>query len=166
MSHWQRESRLQRIMMLAGIVVIVAILAVVGTGLYMNKYKPYHVTVIKVGNTEYSMDYYINMLAYYGTLYGSPQMIQYLGDSVVQAIEQNQMIVQEAAKLGITVSDDEVKQEIQKETAYLRPDSYRCRQRYNLVITEVAELTILINRCLILRSKETCRRCSWKARAR
>ena len=66
LSHWQRENRRQRIILLSGIILIVAILAVVGTGLFMNQYKPYHVTVVKVGDTEYSMDYYINMLAYTG----------------------------------------------------------------------------------------------------
>lgn len=116
LSHWQKQHRLQRIVTVLGIVVVVAILATVGTGLYMNKYKPYHAVVLKVGNKEYTMDYYINMLAYYGTLYGSPQMIPYLGDTVVRDIAQNQLIVEAAANdLGITVSDDEVNQEIKKE---------------------------------------------------
>jgi hypothetical protein len=108
LSHWQRENKRQRVIMLSGIILIVAILAVVGTGLFMNKYKPYHVTVLKVGNTEYRMDYYIDMLAYYGLQYGSPQMIQYFAEGAADNIAQNQIYVEEAAKLGITVSDTEI----------------------------------------------------------
>ena len=108
LSHWQRENRRQRIILLSGIILIVAILAVVGTGLFMNQYKPYHVTVVKVEDTEYSMDYYINMLAYTGIQYGSPDMIPYFADTVPESIAQNQIYVEEAAKFGITVSDSEV----------------------------------------------------------
>jgi hypothetical protein len=63
LSHWQRESRLQHIVTIIGAIIIVAILVIVGTGLYLDKYKPFHTTVIKVGDTEYSMDYYIDYLA-------------------------------------------------------------------------------------------------------
>jgi parvulin-like peptidyl-prolyl isomerase len=110
LSHWQRENRRQRIILLSGIILIVAILAVVGTGLFMNQYKPYHVTVVKVEDTEYSMDYYINMLTYTGIQYGSPNSIPYFADSVPDSIAQNQIDVEQAAKLGITVSDSEVQQ--------------------------------------------------------
>lgn len=108
LSHWQTENRRQRIILLGGIILIVAILAVVGTGLFMNQYQPYHVTVIKVGDTEYSMDYYIDMLAYIGLQYGSPDYIPYFAESVPGNIAQNQIYVEEAANLGIVVSDTDV----------------------------------------------------------
>jgi parvulin-like peptidyl-prolyl isomerase len=110
LSHWQKESRLQRFTMIGGIIIILAILIVVGTGLYMNKYRPFHEVVIKVGDTEYTMDYYINMLAFYGTAMGNPQYIQYMADSVVQIIEENKILQEQAALLDppVTVSDDEI----------------------------------------------------------
>ena len=108
LSRWQMENRRQKIILLAGVILIVAILAVVGTGLFMNQYQPYHVTVVKVGETEYSMDYYINMLAYIGLQYGSPDYIPYFAESVPDNIAQNQIYVEEAAKLGITVSEADV----------------------------------------------------------
>ena len=111
MSHWQRESRLQRFTLIGGIIVVLAILIVVGTGVYMNKYKPFREVVIKAGDTEYNMDYYINMLAFYGS--SNPQYIQYMADFAAQSIEQNQFYVQEAAKqFGVTVSDAEIQQYI------------------------------------------------------
>jgi len=115
LSHWQRESRMQRIIMTAGAVVVVAILAIVGTGIYMNKYKPYQETIVKVDGKSYSMDYYIDSLAYMGMANGSPQLIQYFTDYAVQFIEQNYFYLKEAAKqLGITISDQEVKAEMEK----------------------------------------------------
>jgi parvulin-like peptidyl-prolyl isomerase len=128
LSHWQRESRLQRIVIIAGIIVIVAILAIAGTGVYMDKYKPYHTTVLKVGNASYSMDYLIDMLALSAnssqyanyisyllamdTTMTREQLYQnYLLPEVKRSIQQAQLITEAAATLTppVTVSDDEVK---------------------------------------------------------
>jgi parvulin-like peptidyl-prolyl isomerase len=109
LSHWQRENRRQRIILLSGIILIVAILAVVGTGVFMNQYQPYHATILKVGDKEYDMDYYINMLAYYGKQYG-PEAVSYFAASVPDGIAQNQIYIEQAAKnpINITVSDADV----------------------------------------------------------
>ena len=133
LTHWQRESRLQRFTLIGGIIVVVAILAVVGTGLFMNKFKPLHEVVVKVEtsqkvgsaatpvvvNTEYDMDYFISTLMYYGNGYYSSglnqiqgytydQYLSNIADSVAQQIGKNKLYTQEAANLGFTVSDDEV----------------------------------------------------------
>jgi parvulin-like peptidyl-prolyl isomerase len=112
LSHWQRESRIQRIALMAGVLVIVAIVAIVSFGIYANKFKPFREVVIKVGNTQYNMDYYINMLAYYGFLIGNPQNIPYVASQVEQVIGQDKIITDEGAKLGFTISDDEVNKAI------------------------------------------------------
>jgi hypothetical protein len=127
LSHWQRESRLQRIVIIAGIIVIVAILAIAGTGVYMDKYKPYHTTIMKVGNASYSMDYLIDMLALSAnsTQYASylqymmsmdntmtkEQLLQtYLLPEVKRNMQQSELIIEAAATLTppVTVSDDEI----------------------------------------------------------
>ncbi len=115
LSHWQRETRIQRFAMLGGLIVIVAVLVVVGTGLYLNQFKPLREVVIKVDNTDYTMDYYINMLSYYGLQQGT-QNIPYMADYVAQVIEQNKLIQDGAAKLDppVIVTDDEVNQTIQQ----------------------------------------------------
>jgi len=132
LSHWQRESRMQRIIMIGGLALILAVLAMVGTGVYVNKYKPYNAMAIKVAdaNREFSVDYYIDMLAYAGkTSYQSVSqfvgLAQYLGyltgsesqpDTIASQIINNQFKVREADKqYGVRVSDDEVKQEIKNE---------------------------------------------------
>jgi parvulin-like peptidyl-prolyl isomerase len=127
LTHWQRESRLQRIVIIAGLVVIVAILAVIGTGVYIGKYKPFHSTVLKVGDTEYSMDYFIDALAVtssssqYAQYF---QYLQYMNQNMTPAelygyvvpiakssIEQAQFITEASAALSppVVVTDDETK---------------------------------------------------------
>jgi hypothetical protein len=118
LSHWQRESRLQKSVIIAGIVIIAAILIIVGTGVYLDKYKPYHTTVLKVGETEYSMDYFIDSLVLsvnsspYRQYMSADQLLQYMVSSVPQQIEQDQILMEEAAKLNVIVSDNETQQYI------------------------------------------------------
>lgn len=113
LSHWQRENRIQRIAMLAGAVVILAVLVMVGTGIYLGRYKPLNAVVIKVGDKEYNLDYYIDMLVLYGLTTGT-EYIPYVTDIAVQQIEQNELVIREAAKepYSITVSDEEVNKTI------------------------------------------------------
>lgn len=111
LSHWQRQKKRQRIILGLGIFVIAAVIVIVGVGWYIGQYQPLHQTVIRVNNTEFNMKYYIEMLK----LYGSDQLsqyTQYLADSAVKNIEQNELIRQGALKLGISVSDDAVKEEL------------------------------------------------------
>ncbi len=115
LSHWQRENRIQRFIMLGGLVIVVAVLAIVGAGIYMSKYKPYRATAVRVDTTSYSMDYYIDVLSYLGVLNGSVQMIPYMADFSVTLIEQNHFYIREAARqYGISVTDAEVKAELEK----------------------------------------------------
>jgi len=107
LSRWQQEERKQRIIFSAGISIIVVVLALVGVGWYVTQYRPLHQIVIKVNNVEFSMDYYVKMLGYYGKSQPA-QYMQLLADNVVEIIEQNELVRQEAMKLGISVSDDEV----------------------------------------------------------
>lgn len=115
LSRWKKESRLQRVIMLGGIIIIVAVLIIVGTGLYFNQYKPLREVVIKVGDTEYNMDYYIDMLAYYGLMQGW-DYIPYMVDDIAAGIQHRKLVVDAAANLDppITVSDDEVNKEIKE----------------------------------------------------
>jgi hypothetical protein len=109
LSHWQKEHRIQRIAMLGGLIVVVAVLVLMGSGLYLNQFKPLHEVVIKVGDAEFDMDYYIDMLAYFGLMQGKDN-IQYMTDYAAQYIEQNKVTVDAAANLDspVRVSDDEV----------------------------------------------------------
>jgi parvulin-like peptidyl-prolyl isomerase len=119
LTHWQRESRIQRFTLWGGIAIIIIVLALVGTGLFLNKIKPNQQAVFKVGDTTYNMGYYVDAVDYYGQLnyayfqnYGI-DYTQYLGytiQSFANTIQENQFLKAAAANLNpsILVTDDEI----------------------------------------------------------
>jgi parvulin-like peptidyl-prolyl isomerase len=136
LSHWQRQKRRQRIIFGSGILIVVAVLAVVGAGVYFGWYvpeqKPLNETVIKVNETEFDMDYYVKMLKYYGGGMGMQNM-EFVADWVVTNIQSNELIKQEALKLGIIVSDEEVDQELNSRDPPLSKD-YRDAVRAGMLV--------------------------------
>jgi len=111
LSHWQQQRKKQRLILSLGTFIVVSVLVVIGVGWYVSHYQPRHQTVIKVNDVEFDMDYYIKMLRFYGKGQ-TVEYRQYLADSVVQRIERDELVRQGAAKLGISVSDDAVKDEL------------------------------------------------------
>jgi len=115
LSRWQQQKRRQRIIFGSAILIVVAVLAVVGVGFYSQwyapKYKPLHETVIEVNGTKFNMQYCIDAINFQlGDYY---YYAEYYFDYVVETIEQYELIKQEAEELGFTVSDAEVKEELE-----------------------------------------------------
>jgi len=110
-SRWKKQKRRQRIILGIAILIVVAVLSVVGVGVYqgwyVSDYKPLHETVLEVNGTKFNMEYFTNMLRYY-TQDMSPDFVFYMTDYVVDLIERDELIKQEATALGITFSDEEV----------------------------------------------------------
>jgi parvulin-like peptidyl-prolyl isomerase len=112
LSHWQQQKKRQRITFILGVFIIGVVLVVLGVGWYINEYRPLHQTVIRVNDTEFDMDYYIQRLKFHG----ADQTIFYLYavvNNVERAIEQDELIRQAAMKLGISVSDSELEEELE-----------------------------------------------------
>lgn len=112
-SHWKKQQRRQRIILFIAIAIVVAVLSIVGVGVYkgwyVEDYKPLHETVLEVNGTEFDMEYYTDMLTYYTQ--GLPvDYVSFLTDSVLEIIERNELVLQAATALGITVDDKEVKE--------------------------------------------------------
>lgn len=113
LSRWQQQKRRQRIIFGSAIAVIVAVLAIVGVGVYQGwyvpQYQPLHETVIEVNDTEFDMAYYIETLEYYLDAKGIPiEQLGFFTEEAVRVIQDNELVRQAAMELGITVSDDEV----------------------------------------------------------
>ncbi len=102
-----RSVFLKKILPIAGAAVAVILLAAAGWW-YFGWYRPLQRTVITVNGTEFNMKYYVQMLAYSVT--EDPAR----ADATITRIEHNELTRQAAARLGITVSDDEVDQELRK----------------------------------------------------
>jgi hypothetical protein len=112
LSQWQRQNRRQRITFWGGVFIIAAIILLVLVGWYIGEYRPLHQTAIRVNDAEFDMGYYIDTLK----LAGREQSIEYLqsvADRVVIEIEQNELVRQGAWQLGISISDDEVKEALE-----------------------------------------------------
>jgi len=137
LSRWQQQKRRQRLILGSGILVIAAVLGYLGYGVYTKVYQPLHETVITVNDASFDMNYYINTLKYYGQ--GQPtQYVQLLADEVVRVIQQNELIRQGAEKLGISVSNDEVDEELKSYDPPLSKD-YRDLIRAEMLITKLRD---------------------------
>ena len=84
---------------------------IVAVGWYVSQYRPLHQTVIRVNDTEFDMKYYIEMLKF-NSQGQPPEYVQFAAASIIQQIEQNELIRQEALKLGISASKEEVKEKL------------------------------------------------------
>jgi parvulin-like peptidyl-prolyl isomerase len=123
LTHRQRETRIQRFTLWGGLVIIIAVLALVGTGVYMNKVKPNQQVVFKVEGKSYDIAYFVDAINYYSQTgqtnfayfqnYGFDysQYLGYMIKSFATYIQQNQLIKEAAANLNppMVVSNDEVK---------------------------------------------------------
>ncbi len=131
LARWQQQKRRQRIILVSGIFIITAVLAIMGTGWYITQYQPLHQTVIRVNDTDFDMNYYIKALTYYGR---SP--IQFGADYVATLIEQNELIRQGAMKLGISITDEEVDKELENRDPPVS-DDYRDFVRAEMLIDKL-----------------------------
>lgn len=113
LSHWQKQRQRQRLINAIGLFIIVAVVAVVGVGWYVSEYQPRHKIAIRVNDTKFNMQYYVDMLRLHsGGL--SPEYLNILPDMVTKDIIRGELIRQGAAKLGFTVSNDDVTSELKK----------------------------------------------------
>ncbi|MFH1169248.1 MAG: peptidylprolyl isomerase [Chloroflexota bacterium] len=140
LSHWQQQQKRQRIVFLAGIFTIVAILLIIGGGWVYAEYLPLQQTVIRVNDTEFDMQYYIDVLKIEFQRSQQPpaQYAQYLADTAVNDIEQAELVRQGALKLGVSVSDDNVTAQL--DTAGLPNDAaYRDLVRGQLLLPKMRD---------------------------
>jgi hypothetical protein len=122
LTHWQKEKKTQRFVLIAGIIVLIAIIATIGTGLYMAKYKPLHEVVLTIGDQEYNTDYAINTMSPLIAMYESYGMTvseedsSTIANTALQSIERYYFMTEAAGKLtpSVTVSDDEVMKYIEE----------------------------------------------------
>ena len=136
LSRWQKQKRRQRIIIGVGMTTIVAALGLVGFGVndcYVTESKPLKETALEVNGVSFNMGYFIDALIYYTG--ENSQYVEFFIDNVEQNVQFNELIKQEALELGITVSDQEVKEFIE---AGGLPDSQ--------VIRDIARAQLLIEK--------------------
>lgn len=141
LSRWQQQKRRQRLILIAGIAIIVVVLGVLGVGVYnqwyLGEYKLRHEVLIEVNDTKFDMDYFIKMLKFYSAG-ASPTDLPKLADEVVKNIEQAELIREGAAKLGFTVSDAEVEAKLKSYNPPLSED-YRDLVKTQLLVSKLLD---------------------------
>jgi parvulin-like peptidyl-prolyl isomerase len=154
-SHFKQHQRRQRLIFGGGILIVVAVLVVIGAGIYFGWYvpdvKPLGETVLRVNDTEFSMDYYIKTLKYqiiqlenYGIDVDISQ-VGYLADSTVVVIQTNELMFREARALGITISDEEIEARMDEEMADYDPSLHK---EYRDVIKDIFRTQMLQEKML------------------
>ena len=118
LSRWQKQKRQQNIIFGIGMVIIAAVVILIGSGVYFGWYvpvqKPLGDTVLVVGETKFNMRYYIDSMKYQleeyidGTFGGQWYYAYYFTDYILDIVQNSEIMRQEAAKMGITVSEAEI----------------------------------------------------------
>lgn len=105
---WQREHNISRFLWIFIPLVLVVLFALVGYWAYDNYVAVWHKPVARVSATTIDMNYYVKMLRFYSAVWRVNVDELSFPYQVLQAIEENEIIRQEANRLGLTVPSDEV----------------------------------------------------------
>lgn len=113
-SRRQKERQRQRITVLVGLAIIVLIVGVMGYGFSTSRIAPRWQPAVRVDDTTYNLKYFANYvrLAVGNRPSKDAQIVQSLAPSIVSEIQDNEIVKRGAAKLGITVNDDDINQVI------------------------------------------------------
>jgi parvulin-like peptidyl-prolyl isomerase len=109
LSRYKRQQRRQRIIFFSGIGIIVAVILIIVGGWFAGEYMPLHQTVLQIYDTKFAASFFIDTMVIFGRSQGSTSLSD-IASSVINQIIQNELIKQEAGKLGISVSDEEANQ--------------------------------------------------------
>jgi parvulin-like peptidyl-prolyl isomerase len=105
---WQREHNITRFLWIFIPLVLVVMFGLVGYWAYNNYVAVWNKPIAKVNATIIDMDYYVKMLRLYSYTQRTNVHQTSLPWQVVQLVEENEIIRQEADRLGITVSSEDV----------------------------------------------------------
>lgn len=114
LSRWERQKKMQRIILISGCVFFALVIIIVGYGYYDAKVKPFGQKVLRVNDKVIDMNYYLEWLNIF--LRGvDAARAPLMADMVMGTIARDQLILQRASSLGITVSDTELESELRKQ---------------------------------------------------
>jgi hypothetical protein len=109
LSQHQRQVRRQRITAITGVSIIVAIILLVLVGYYFTEYRPMHQTVIRVNDTRFDMEYYLDGLALQNREGMTAENLLMMAESAKLEIEKAELVRQGALALGYSATDEEAK---------------------------------------------------------
>lgn len=124
-----RDRQINRLLLIGGAVLILLVIAIPGAAYYLDVVAKGQALAIKVEGTSYSMDDFVNRLAFRDRLLtaqfaglGDPQLQQFLQQQrasltvqVKNELIESVLIQQEAERRGITITNEDVDKTIQDE---------------------------------------------------
>ena len=113
LSKWERQKNLQRMILIGGCIFLAIIVAFVGYGYYDAQVKPFTQKVIKVNDTVIDMNYYLEWLGIFLKPTEATQA-SFMAEMVLSNIVQNQIVLQRAPALGVTINDIDIDSELTK----------------------------------------------------
>lgn len=121
-SQWQQQELRQRIIGIIGVAVVAVVAVVLVSGWFFKQYLPIdrhmRTTVMEVCGQKYDMAYFVDMLAYLTGENAKYGFAGYYVDEAAQLIERVGIINNACAKLGISVTDEDVSQYIKEYNSY------------------------------------------------
>ena len=113
LSRWQRQKRIQRIIVISAGIFFALVLLFIGYGYYNEQVKPLNQTILRVNDTTFNMDYYLKMLDIF--LEGvEPARAPLMAEMILGSIIRTEIIIQHSGELGATVSDEEIAEELRE----------------------------------------------------
>jgi parvulin-like peptidyl-prolyl isomerase len=114
LSKWERQRKMQHIILITGCVFFAVIIAIVGYGYYDVQVKPFQQKVLRVNDTVIDMNYYLEWLALFlrGT---EPAQAPLMAEMITGTIIQNELLLQRAPKMGVTIKDSDIEDELAKQ---------------------------------------------------
>ena len=115
LSRWQRERRWQWIALFLGFLAVAVVLAIPAYGYYHEVLSPPRQTVARVNQTPISMGYYVKrlrLLQSQAQAQGQTLDLNTAPFDLVTTLQDEELVRQGAAKLGISVTPEEVTEEI------------------------------------------------------
>jgi peptidyl-prolyl cis-trans isomerase SurA len=113
LSRWERQKKIDRIIMIALAVFVAGVLATVGFGYYNEKVKPLQQTVITVNGQSFDMEYYVERLDAL-TEGADRSRVNAVAGAVASQIIDNELVRQGARSFGVAVSQEEIDQAVQE----------------------------------------------------
>lgn len=111
MASWQKRQKRQRLIYLIGAVIVIGVVALLGTGWFISDILPMQKTVITVNDRDYKMSYYVDALEYYNEI-GYGDTLAYRLYTIEESIKLNNLVTAAAAEMDITADDKEVKENL------------------------------------------------------
>jgi parvulin-like peptidyl-prolyl isomerase len=136
LSKWQRQKKIQRIIIISGSVFFAIILSIVGYGYYQEQVKPYRQPVLKVNDTTFNMKYYLKIVELYTKDLTKDQGMA-MAEIALGIVMQNELVNEHAPELGVTVDKSEIDEALtEMDLPTIKPyrDAYRAELYTNKLL--------------------------------